>query len=141
MKVFKLHDDAVLPTIKHLGDAGMDLYAYDNWVVREHGSQVIATGVGVVVPPNHVGLIKPKSRNNYLIGAGIVDSNYRGELLIKVFNPYPSSFTIEHGQPVAQIVFIKSAEPIIEIVSKDDIDPTNRGATGGIVDQRINRWD
>jgi dUTP pyrophosphatase len=140
MKVFKFHDDSVLPTVKHVGDAGMDLYAYNNWLISGHGSHVIETGVGVIVPEGHVGLIKPKSRNNYLIGAGVVDSNYRGELLIRVVNPYPSAFTIEHGQPVAQIVFLKISEPTVEEVNREDIDSTNRGETGGIVKER-RVWD
>jgi dUTP pyrophosphatase len=141
MKVFKLHDDAVLPTVKHKGDAGMDFYAYGNWMVFPHRYAVITTGVGVVVPDGYVGLIKPKSRSNYLIGAGVVDSNYRGEILIKVFNPTPEAFTIEEGQPVAQMVVLKCQDLEIVEIDKSMVADTNRGATGGIVDQRINRWD
>jgi len=141
MEVFKLRADAVLPTIKYEGDAGMDFYAVDNWLVKPHNFAVITTGIGVVVPEGYVGILKPKSRSNYLFGAGVIDSNYRGEILFKVFNPYDKSFTIEHGQPVGQMIVVKGLDLTIEEINVADIGNTNRGATGGIVDQRIDRWD
>lgn len=141
MKVFKLYEHAVLPTVKFKGDAGMDFYAMDNWEVKAHSSQVITTGIGVIVPEGYVGILKPKSRNNHLVGAGVVDSNYRGEILFKIFNTYDKPFTIEHGQPVGQMIVVACLAPEVEEVRARHADYTERGATGGIVDQRINRWD
>jgi len=144
MEVFKLRADAFLPTVRYIGDAGMDFYAVDNWLVKAHDHQVITTGIGVIVPNGYVGILKPKSRNNHLVGAGVVDSNYRGEILFKVYNPYDKSFTIEHGQPVGQMIVVKILFMEVDEINKErweSLKSTNRGGSGGIVDQRIDRWD
>lgn len=144
MKVFKLNGWAELPTVKHIGDAGMDFYAVDSWIVKPHSHQVITTGIGVVIPEGYVGILKPKSRSNHLVGGGVIDSNYRGEILFKVYNPYDDAFTIEHGQPVGQMIVVKCLDMEVEEIDEEEwlsSADTNRGATGGIVDQKIRRWD
>jgi dUTP pyrophosphatase len=141
MKVFKFKEDAQLPTVKHKGDAGMDFYAYGNWTLLPHELVVVRTGVGVIVPEGYVGLLKPKGGSNHLVGAGVVDSNYRGEVLVKIYNPYEPLVTIEHGQAVGQMIFLKCLEPEVDWIDLSEVDETNRGATGGIVDERINKWD
>lgn len=142
MKVFKLQGDAVLPTIKHIGDAGMDFYAYNNWVIKPHLTEVVSTGIGVIIPKSYVGLLKPKGGSHWMLGAGVVDSNYRGEILFKVVNTSDRPISIMHGQPVGQMIVLKNLVPTgIEEIDKSTVADTNRGATGGIVDQRITKWD
>ena len=132
MKVFKLFGDAVLPTVKFRGDAGMDFYAYNNWIIKSHSSEIVATGMGVIVPEGYVGLLKPKGSSNHLVGAGVVDSNYRGEILFKIFNPYRMPISIMHGQPIGQMIVLKCLDIEVEEVRARYADHTNRGATGGI---------
>ena len=141
MKVFKLFEDAMLPTVKFKGDAGMDFYAYDNWEIPAHRYKVIGTGVGVIVPDGYVGILKPKGGNNWMLGAGVVDSNYRGEILFKIWNTYDESFTLLKNEPLGQMVVLKCLDIEIEEVRARHVDHTNRGATGGIVDQTIGKWD
>ena len=42
----------------------------------------------VEIPAGYVGLVKPKGRNDHLLGAGVVDAGYQGEILVKVVNPF-----------------------------------------------------
>ena len=87
IKVKKLHPDAVIPTYAKHGDAAMDLYAtsvdYD-----KYGNLVCHTGLALEIPEGHVGLLFPRSsisktaltlRNS----VGVVDSGYRGEVMLK----------------------------------------------------------
>ena len=137
IKVAKLEEDAILSTRKYSSDAGMDLYAYGDHIIKPHMFEVIRTGITVEIPDNFVGQIWPKSGSNFLIGGGIVDQGYQGEILVKVMNTLSRDIVIGHGQAVAQLVLVDTITPAIKEVSKDRIHTkeTLRAATGGIVDQ------
>ena len=87
-----LHDGAyIFPNRKHPTDAGIDLYAnldeYKSLVISNNNYEIVNTGVTVEIPEGYFGWITNKSKSNFLVGAGIVDQNYQGELLVKIFNP------------------------------------------------------
>jgi dUTP pyrophosphatase len=137
MRVAKLREGATIPTRKHPDDAGWDLYAFGGHTVKSHSFKTIPAGVTIEIPKNVVGLIKPKGGSNYLIGAGVVDAGYQGEIMVKVFNVYKMPVHIQHGQAFAQIVFLPLYDAGSELneVSLDDIHQvkTLRSATGGIL--------
>ena len=93
IKIKKLSKNSVLPTYSKYGDAGMDLTAthkdYDN-----EGNVVYKTGLAFEIPEGFVGLLFPRSSNakkDLLLsnGVGVLDSGYRGEVMLKykrVFN-------------------------------------------------------
>ena len=146
MKVFRTKHEwtsntAVLPTVKHKGDAGMDFYALDDWVITKHRYALVNTGFGVVIPEGYVGLLKPKGANQHLIGSGVIDSNYRGEILIKFWNTFDADLIIRHGDAIGQMIILRCLDPDpIEEVDKSMLVETNRGETGGIVKER-KTWD
>jgi dUTP pyrophosphatase len=135
MKVALLTDTAKAPTSKFSTDAGADLYADERVVIPAHSMQVVRTGVTVELPANTMGLVYPKSRNNHLIGGGIIDQTYQGEIYVKVINTNSSSLIISQGEAIAQIIVVPILTPEIELVSLDTIHNkiTERGKTGGIV--------
>ena len=135
VKVMKLYEDAKLPTRKHPTDAGMDFYAYDNTYIEPHDVKILRTGVTVEVPEGYMLLLKPKSRNDYLVGSGVIDTGYEpGEILVKIINPFPVPIAIKKGDAIAQGILVKIATPPIEEVH--DIKPkTERSGKGGIVSQ------
>lgn len=135
MKVFKLDEFAILPTINHLGDAGMDFYALKDYVISQtRPVGIIETGIGILIPDGYMGLIKPKGGADYMIGGGVVDSNYTGEILFKILNHYHADIIIRRGDAVGQMVILKNLTPTgIEEIPLEDVPETNRGATGGIV--------
>jgi len=145
MKFAKLYSDAIIPTRKNITDAGVDLYAY---TLNEYGEGVIAipsnnfciihTGIVAKIPTMHFGWITNKSRNNYIIGGGIVDEGYQGELLVKVINPNNYTEFIYHGTAIAQLLIIPCRILGIEEVPLDTIfflSRTSRGTDGGIARQ------
>lgn len=135
IRIARLDRDAVLPDRKHLGDAGLDFYALNPTIVNPHEVKVIRTGITIELPPHYFGLMKPKGGSNFDIFAGVVDPNYQGEILIKVYNPSDEPISFLGGQAVGQMVFIPIIRPDLKLVDKDKIHKavTDRGETGGIV--------
>ena len=141
MKIALLYNDAKLPTRKNKKDAGIDLYAYlsdmDGYNVYDGDTVIFRTGVTIEVPPGYFGWITNKSSKDWIIGGGIVDETYQGELLVKMMNISGKNQYIVHGDAVAQLLIIPCIHPEIEVVSCNDIHKhkTERGELGGIVIQ------
>jgi dUTP pyrophosphatase len=142
MKIAKLLDRAVLPTRKHPTDAGIDLYAYvedpDTYLcILGGGSAIIHTGVTLEIPEGYAGFVWPKSRNNHLIGGGVVDQGYQGEILVKVMNSQTIPVNVYHGDAIAQLVLTPVITPEVFEVPLDQIHlkESTRGKTGGIVSE------
>lgn len=150
IRVLKLYPDAKLPTRKNPIDAGLDLYAYlpildslrgralrHSYIVNPTDIVIFKTGIAIEVPEGCVGWITNKGGSDYLIGGGIVDEGYKGELLIKVFNPTEDNVVIDHGQAIAQLLVIPIQRPKVKTVSKEEFynESTDRGTDGGIARQ------
>jgi dUTP pyrophosphatase len=121
LPVFRLNDDAVLPTRAHEGDAGLDLYACETAHIGPGERWSVGTGVAVEIPGGHAGLVLPRSglakkHGITLVNApGLIDAGYRGELRILLLNTDPADiFRVEPGDRIAQLVVspILLAEPV-----------------------------
>jgi dUTP pyrophosphatase len=144
LKVAYLTETARMPTRKNSTDAGLDLYAdllnYTSIArVSIHPNEfyVVHTGITVEIPDGYFGWITNKSKNNFLIGGGIVDQGYQGELLVKVINPLKVTVTIHHHDAVAQLLIIPVNYVDVYLVGLDEIHQkaTDRGVSGGIAYQ------
>lgn len=133
----KLEEDAKLPTRKHWDDAGIDLYSLDEVEIDLHENKIIRTGVTIEIPHGYVGIIKAKSKSNFIVGAGVVDSGYQGELLVKVFNPTMNWLVINKGEAVAQLLMVPclTGEVLEKSSSEIHSEPSTRGKSGGIATQ------
>ena len=136
-KVARLHPAAQLPTRKHPQDAGLDFYTLDAAELAPHSAAILPTGITVEIPAGCVGLLKPKGRHDHLVGAGVVDAGYQGEVLIKIVNPFDRPLRFQAGDAIAQMLLIPILTPPVEEVPAAGIhrQSTSRGATGGIVSQ------
>lgn len=90
VKIKKVHEDAIIPSYAHIGDAGLDLTAVDYYFDIE-GNVVYHTGIAIEIPEGYVGLIFPRSSIckidlSITDAVGVIDSNYRGEITAK-FKP------------------------------------------------------
>jgi len=132
LKVKRIEEEAKTPTRKHTTDAGMDVYALEEVVIAPNSIQVVRTGVTADFPDGTVALVWPKSRANFLIGAGVIDFGYQGEILVKVTNISNKDLTIEKHQGIAQIVIVPVISPMVEEVDEIHQEESDRGATGGI---------
>ena len=136
MKVVRLHRSAKIPTRKHRKDAGLDLYSIESKRVPANSEEIFRTGIAVEIPEMFFGFIYAKSKSHFLIGGGIIDQNYRGELLVKICNYSKESIDIWEGNPIAQLLLIPCITPKVEVALVDEFDfGTDRGDTGGIVSE------
>lgn len=129
LKVKKLHKDAKLPTHGHPGDAGMDFYAIENVVFFPGKQERVHTGVAIEIPENHVGLIWDKSGVSFNMGlkimGGVVDSSFRGELVMSLLNTKNEKIVLEKGHKIAQMLIQKFEH--CDIVEVKKLSETVRG--------------
>lgn len=135
--VKKLRDTAVLPSRATPGSAGYDLCADLPSPLVIHPQEIvkIPTGIAIAIPDGRaVGLIYARSGLASKHGiapancVGVIDSDYRGELLIPLTNHSPRAYVIEPGDRVAQLVLAPVYLP--ELREVEDLDPTSRGEGG-----------
>ncbi|EMJ92418.1 deoxyuridine 5'-triphosphate nucleotidohydrolase [Leptospira kirschneri serovar Pomona] len=139
MKIFiqKLRPNAELPLLQTKQAAGYDIHAcLDSELVLEPSKVVLVpTGLSFAIPQEFHFEIRPRSgfstKNRILIpnSPGTIDSDYRGELMIPLLNLGDSSFIIEHGMRIAQLLIRKTWYADWELVS-EFADRTERGANG-----------
>jgi len=132
LEVQKLDDMAVVPTKVNRSDAGYDLYALHGAIVQKHCHKLIKTGISMAIPEGYVGLIWPRSGMAYKHGidvfAGVIDSSYRGDVGVILYNSQYSDYNVEQGDRIAQIVFQKVKDFDLQLV--DNLDDTKRGSGG-----------
>lgn len=134
-RVSKLHEDAVIPSRAKEGDAGMDLSSVENVVVPARGQALVGTGLAMQVASTCYARVAPRSglavKNGIYVGAGVVDSGYRGEIKVLLFNHSDKDFTINKGDRIAQIIFEMIATPqVLEEVPYEELTKTDRGDGG-----------
>ncbi len=130
MKVKKIHDNAIIPQRGHTTDAGLDVFAIENGCVNPGKDGLVRTGISMAIPDGWVAIVKEKSgratKNKITIGACVIDSDYRGELLIHLFNNDPDlPFTYGIGEKIAQLVIFPCWCGVPEEV--DELNDTERG--------------
>lgn len=149
LRVKKLCEGAIIPTRASEGDAGWDLYAcFDRekpyirdeddipFVKLAPGEKIlIDTGCAVASKRGFYGRIAPRSSvawKHIDVGAGVVDSSYRGEVKVLLFNlSKKRSLKIEHGHRIAQLIFTAyCTDELQEVDSFGDEEETERGAGG-----------
>ncbi len=129
IKVKKLNKDAKLPTHGHPGDAGIDLYAVEDAVFPPGEQARVHTGIAVEIPEGYVGLIWDKSSISFNTGlkimGGVIDSGFRGEIIMSFLNTSDKEIIIESGYKIAQMIIQKFEH--WDIVEVDEISETVRG--------------
>ena len=132
----RLTDTAKLPTRKNKHDAGLDIASIVNEIIQPRDQAIIRTGIALAnMPHNFVIQVWPKSgrdvREGLHTGAGIIDSGYRGEILLLVRNMSDETIYIKAGDAVAQLVVLPCVFP--QPKWTEDTSDTERGADGGIL--------
>ncbi len=122
----------LVPTYSHPGDAGADLRSSLDEVIPARGRALIPTGISISLPPGHVGLVWPRSglavKHALDCGAGVIDSQYRGEIKVLLFNHSDADYQIKKGDRIAQLL-VQKVETV-EFVQVDMLDATQRGEKG-----------
>lgn len=132
IKCKKLLDVASVPTRAHEHDAGWDLYSSELAFVISSKRKVVSTAISLVIPDGYVGLIWPRSglaaKKGIDVFAGVIDSGYRGEIKVCLYNSSGVNFEINKGDRIAQIIFHKL--PQTEMLEVDSLDDSIRGDSG-----------
>lgn len=132
----KLNSKAILPTYGSQNAAGADLYAcLDAPATIAPGETFwVPTGVAMEIPQGYAGLIYARSSMGTKRGlapankVGVIDSDYRGEIRVVLFNHSNQQQTIEPGERIAQIVITPVLTPVYEEV--EELSDTVRGVGG-----------
>ena len=132
----KLDSRAICPTYGSPSSAGADLYALsDGDILIEKGKTVlIHTGIAMQIPDGYVGLVFARSGLATKKGlapankVGVIDSDYRGEIMVPLFNQSDSDVVIEMGERIAQIALIPYLTA--DFVETEVLDETQRGENG-----------
>lgn len=130
VRVERLTANAVVPQYQSGGAAGLDLHAADDYEIAAGGCAVIPTGIAVAIPENHVGLIWDRgsmAKRGLHTLAGVVDSDYRGEIMVVLFNTNSgfSQQSIHKGDRIAQMLIVPC--PQVRVMEVGELDETDRG--------------
>ena len=136
IRVKILREGALLPTYGSVEAAGADLYACVELPVTIAPGETafIPTGIALEVPKHCAGLIYARSSLGSKRGlapankVGVIDSDYRGEVMVALHNHGMVAQTIAHGERIAQLLITPVLAPSFELC--DDLTDTDRG-TGG----------
>lgn len=130
----KLSDNALLPIHAKPGDAGLDLTSREDVSLQPGSVQIVTTGVCVEIPEGYFGLVAPRSGLSSKHGItlantpGIIDSGYRGEIHVPLYNIGKEPYEIHKGDRVCQLIIVPYAS--CQCIEVDDMDHTDRGDTG-----------
>lgn len=132
IKVKLLNPNAKVPARANPTDAGLDIHALNGGYIQQGDWDAINTGIALSIPDGYVARVLPRSglavKHGIQVFAGVVDSSYRGELKVVLFNSSPMCFWYSAGDRIAQLVIQK-----IELWNPavvDELDETDRGVNG-----------
>ena len=136
MQVNFVHLDRELPipTNAHIGDAAVDLHSRVDIVLEPGERAAIPTGIAVAIPEGYAGLVTPRSGHARRLGIGVVngpgliDSGYRGEIIVLLINHGGETVEFSRGERIAQLAIVPV--PHVEWTEVDALDDTDRGSGG-----------
>ena len=136
VNIKKLNGKAVVPTYGSEFSAGADLYACEGGevTIASGETRLVHTGISMAIPQGYVGLIYARSGLASKRGlapankVGVIDSDYRGEIMVALHNHSSEAQTICDGERIAQIVF--TAYMGADFLEVDELDSTERGEGG-----------
>src|SRR5512133_2658222 len=133
LRFARLDPSARLPVRKHPTDAGVDVYANAAVTIAPFSAARVPTGLTFEIRPEFMLLAKPKSGSDFLLGAGVIDPGYQGEILIKIVNYTPEPLVIRRGEALAQLVQVAILTDALEETSTEALhaQKSERGPDGG----------
>lgn len=133
----RIGDTIPMPEYATDGSAGMDLRACidDSIELKPGDTELIPTGMAIHISnPNYAAMLLPRSglghKHGVVLGnlVGLIDSDYQGQLYVSCWNRGDTTFMVEPGERIAQMVIVPVAQIEFEIV--DEFDESDRGAGG-----------
>lgn len=132
----KLTRGASVPEYATKGSAAVDLRAAtdDALIIPAGERALVPTGIALSIPEGYVGIVAARSglacKKGICLsnGIGVIDSDYRGEISVGLFNSSKTDFTVEPGERIAQLMFMPVSTACFLPV--ESLDETDRGDGG-----------
>ena len=140
LRIARLHPNAVLPTYGSDGAIGLDLYAltdilhgeFKEYRIRPGARVMVHTGISMAIPEGYYGRVAPRSglalNHGIDVLAGVIDSDYRGEVNVILQNLGINEFVVKGGNRIAQLIIERADR--LSVCEVDSLDDTARGAGG-----------
>ncbi len=136
VKIKKLHEKAITPTYGTEFSAGADLYALLDapLEIKPHETAFVHTGISVEIPVGYCGLVFARSSMGAKRGlapankVGVIDADYRGEIMVTLHNHSSISQTVNPAERIAQLAIVPFLKA--EFEEADELSDTSRGAGG-----------
>ena len=133
IKIYLNSPTAKMPKLGTEGAAGYDLFSdEDDFILDSRERRAVSVGITTELWPSTVGIIKPRSglavNHGIDVLAGVIDSDFRGEVKVVLINHGSEPIQINHGQAIAQILFMPVLHGVV--IGDGSISETARGANG-----------
>ena len=128
----KINVDAVVPSKGSSGSAGRDLSSIEDIVIPAGEWRAVATGLSIEIPEDYYARIAPRSglafKNGIFVNAGVIDSDYRGEIKVILYNAGVIDFSVKKFDRIAQMILEKIYNGDMIVI--DELSGTGRGSNG-----------
>lgn len=136
VNIKKLNENARIPVYSTEFSAGADLYALieEPITIKSGETKLIKTGLAMEIPVGYVGLVYARSGLATKKGlapankVGVIDSDYRGEIMVALYNQSQEDQVVENGERIAQMVIAPFVQADFDI--KEELNETVRGLGG-----------
>ena len=128
----KMSANVVTPTRATERSVGLDFYSPEDYIIPPHSQFLLPTQIKLQIPLGYYGRLASKLSLAVLhqlhVGAGVIDPDYTGEIMVLMINAAPRVYSIKKGDPIAQLILEKVSIPILREMK--ELPPTVRGAQG-----------
>lgn len=134
LKVKKIDEKAELPTYATDGSGCFDIKTIETKEIQNNCALIFETGLSFEIPEDYVMLVYSRSGHGFKNGVrlsnsvGIIDSDYRGHLMIKLHNDGSDNFYVKSGDRIAQAKLVFA--PKCQFIEVDELSSSNRGVSG-----------
>lgn len=132
LKVKRLDPRAQLPRHALQGDAGLDLFCLEEATIPPGARHIFSTGIAMEIPEGYVGLIWDRSGHSNKRGlkvfGGVIDSGYRGEVMVCLYNSTSEPVMLAAASAVAQILIQRIEE--VHVIESNELREGARGIRG-----------
>lgn len=136
VKIKKISENAIIPTYGTEFSAGADIYALleNDIEIKPNETVMIKTGLQMEIPEGYAGFIYPRSGISVKRGlapankVGVIDSDYRGEVMVALHNHSTIAQKVEKGERIAQLIIAPYVHA--DFIEADELDDTVRGEGG-----------
>lgn len=131
LSILRFSPEAKVPTRAHPDDAGLDLYGLEDVLLLPGEGKMCRTGIGVALPHGFMGMVADRSsmgKRGVKTAGGIIDSGYRGEVHVILWNVSREEVRLRAGERIAQLIVLPIVYP--EPLEVREFEETERGAKG-----------